>query len=104
MKLPKIKFNRKVLIHVLITFIILSSTVFAGNKILILQSDLASSKNQESNLEEQIKKIQEEFNLLKSQDQLMINEQLKEEIKNIQTTFGQAVKAGGVTAVLLVRK
>lgn len=65
--------------------------IYGYQKNLLLKNKTNEFDKKERDLNAQLATIGEELNILKNQDQLLINKQLREEIGNIQKTYGQAV-------------
>ena len=99
MKQVKIKVNQKFLIYFSVGLTILIVLIFGVQKFFITrltlrntQLELKLLEEKNINLNKEIQNLQNELNNIKNQNQYLVNQELKKEIENIQTTFGQAVK------------
>jgi len=94
LKLPPIplpKFLTFKLAALVFAGLFLASTSVLGYQTFALAKKVAGLEKEKSSFSEELTKTSNELNELKSQDQIKINLGLKEEIKNIQTTYSSAV-------------
>lgn len=95
--LKKPSFSQPFLIKAVIIFIF-TSTIFSFlyygyQQFSETKNRLSSSLASRANLEKQLEEIKEELEFLKSQDQYLINQELKKEIDQIQNTYQKAVQS-----------
>lgn len=94
LKLPKLKItNIKSLINShKITLLIFSGLILASSFLIIFLNQNLSKKSSENiTLSQKLKDVSLKLKDLENQDQYKINQQLKENIKNIETSYDQAV-------------
>ena len=94
LKLPPIplpKFLTFKLAALVFAGLFLASTSVLVYQTFALAKKVAGLEKEKSSFSEELTKTSNELNELKSQDQIKINLGLKEEIKNIQTTYSSAV-------------
>jgi len=89
LKIKFLRFHPPVMIIVLVAGLI--GFLFAANRIKILNFRLKDFSQKIIEKESRLTGLGKELAELKSQDQLLINKQLKEEINNIQKTYDRAV-------------
>jgi hypothetical protein len=96
----KIKFkpDKHFPIIIVLTALIILGSIFSTTQIFSLQSLVSNLKDQVSSLSsekdkniQELNKIGKELEELKNQDQVKINQDLNDEIKNIQNTYNKAV-------------
>lgn len=73
-----------------ISYSVISSLIFEQQK-STLKSDISKLTIQETNLKSQLAKINSDLSDLKNQDQYKINQDLKQKINNIETTYKKSV-------------
>lgn len=91
-KIPKLKILLVFLILLIISLVFLG--YFYGSslqKLSNLTSKIVALMDSETKLKEQVEKIQKEYEELKNQDQVKINQELKSEINSIQNTYKKAL-------------
>ncbi|HNP89539.1 MAG TPA: phosphodiester glycosidase family protein [Candidatus Woesebacteria bacterium] len=84
-----LRFRPPVMIIILVAGLV--GFLFAANRIKILNFRLADFSQKIIERENRLADLGKELTELKSQDQLLVNKQLKEEIANIQKTYDRAV-------------
>ena len=87
-KLPIPKASLSVL--TILTLMVLG---FLGYKSVTLGNSLANLQKEKNTLSEELSKTSNELSEIKNQDQVKINLELKENIKNIETTYSSAVNS-----------
>jgi len=95
LKIPFYKYSRLAAVLIggfTITIILILSVVY-HNKSQMLQSKVLSLTAQEEKIKNKLSLAEKELNGLKNEDQYVINQELKERIKNIETTYKKAVTA-----------
>jgi len=70
---------------------VLATIGFLGYKTVTLGNSLANLQKEKATLTEELSKTSSELNEIKNQDQVKINLELKDNIKNIETTYSSAV-------------
>lgn len=80
--------NKFILIIILILFTLLF--YFVSQQITSNNAHLSMLEKRQNDLTTKLNSAENELNMLKSQDQYVVNKKLEEEIKNIQSTFKKA--------------
>lgn len=92
-RLPKFKFkfDKHVPIIAALAIIFAISTLFYNNKLTTLSNMIQSLTQEKDQNREELDKLGKELEDLKNQDQVKINKDLNDEVKNIQNTYNKAV-------------